>query len=651
MSVVKKRCLRCFVLIGMLFFLSLSLFGCTFNVDSYRPVKDDYYTILDYNVDIVVNEDKTMKISETITTEFYAYTNGIYRYIPIEQSIGVPNENGERDVKNYKNTISNFEVDASTGVEVIEEFESDGYMFYMLKMPTSLSSGVFTFKFSYDLNPGDDRDTTKDFFYQNIIGTGWDTDINHLTFSISFPKRVDFSKTSFYVGLFGENTTGTEVETMTKEENGRYILSGTYDKLLYGEALTIYLPLEEGYFEFTRSYVFDIILLVSFFVAILLFAILFFKNRKKEPIIDVVEFSAPDGLTPTEAGYIIDKQLYGKDISSLIVYWADKGYVKLEEKEKKIYAQKVQELPQNAKEHEKIFFSAFFNTDGPIDVAKSQFGGSLVGEKIRRSLNKEKGNYFNEKANKWYFLSVILLFILTVAYNARITLASVDSFAFFIKVIVSIILAGSLLWLMKIQMNEHRNSRKKQWLMRLLALILALACNAVFIFWAEGYNDPYFARVYFLTLTLLLFYIYPNLEQYTQKGRECLGKLRGLKQYILVTEKDRIEALANEQPEIFFHILPYAYALGVSDTYIKKFADVKVQDPSWAKFSDGMTVMAMMMILNKNILALSLSLNYTIAKNIVGSVARVASKVAVSKISGGGGFSGGGSGGGGGGRF
>ena len=112
-----------------------------------------------------------------------------------------------------------------------------------------------------------------------------------------------------------------------------------------------------------------------------------------------------------------------------------------------------------------------------------------------------------------------------------------------------------------------------------------------------------------------------------------------------------MEVMANENPEIFYKVLPYAYVLGVSDVYLKKFADVPLQNPNWVTFSDGMTLWLVMMLLNRNILALSVTLNYTLARQIISSVARIASSVAVSRIGGGGGFSGGGSGGGGGGRF
>ena len=107
MTKTRKRLTVYLVLIGMLFLLALSLFGCTYDASVYRPERDYGYEISNYNVDIVVDEDKNLHITEEITADFFDYTKGIYRYIPLKQSIGVPNGNGGRDVKYYENTISN----------------------------------------------------------------------------------------------------------------------------------------------------------------------------------------------------------------------------------------------------------------------------------------------------------------------------------------------------------------------------------------------------------------------------------------------------------------------------------------------------------------------------------------------------------------
>ena len=98
MTKTRKRVTGYLVLIGMRILVGFSLFGCAYDDIVYRPERDYGYEISNYNVDIVVDEDKNLHITEEITADFFDYTKGIYRYIPLKQSIGVPNGNGGRDV-------------------------------------------------------------------------------------------------------------------------------------------------------------------------------------------------------------------------------------------------------------------------------------------------------------------------------------------------------------------------------------------------------------------------------------------------------------------------------------------------------------------------------------------------------------------------
>lgn len=54
-----------------------------------------------------------------------------------------------------------------------------------------------------------------------------------------------------------------------------------------------------------------------------------------------------------------------------------------------------------------------------------------------------------------------------------------------------------------------------------------------------------------------------------------LGRILGLKKYIELAEKDKMEALVEEDPKLYYKVLPYAYVLNVSDEWIDKLNFVK----------------------------------------------------------------------------
>ena len=102
-SLRKGKFVKIAFLVSMLMLLLFSLTGCDINsIEEYVPNFDNGYYINNYEVNIVIGEDNVYEINEKITATFFDYTNGIVRTIPVEQTIGVPNENGDRIIKNYE---------------------------------------------------------------------------------------------------------------------------------------------------------------------------------------------------------------------------------------------------------------------------------------------------------------------------------------------------------------------------------------------------------------------------------------------------------------------------------------------------------------------------------------------------------------------
>lgn len=680
-SLRKGKFVKIAFLVSMLMLLLFSLTGCDINsIEEYVPNFDNGYYINNYEVNIVIGEDNVYEINEKITATFFDYTNGIVRTIPVEQTIGVPNENGDRIIKNYEFEISDFHINSTDGAYVEEGYTSDFTMkAYNLHLPEGMG-GVpaegeeydsYTFDFSYTYDLGEDRDNAKDFVYFNIIGSSIDTHIGNVEFSITFPKDVTEEyreKLMFYAGRYGENTEGTAVDYTYDEET--FTLSGSYSAhtkytynfynngeyeapvaLHYGEALTMYQPLSEGYFDVSRSYTFDIVLLVILLALIIVLIVFYVMHRRKHDLIDVVEFKAPDGLTPTEAGYIIDRTVSGDDITSLIVYWASKGYVEIQEKEKKIYIKKLKDL-DNAKEHERLFFNAIFSSDKPIDTSNLKSVSPFIGQKISNSIKKEGKKYFNPSVDRYYHMTLVAVLVAMVLTIIRIDLQSLNYLFMFFKILLAVV-GVALLWrLPNIEKYKHKQKANKFWAKKIILLVLYVACYIGIILMSESYCDPFFMRIFTPLVPIALFFIYPYFEQYTAKGREYLGRLRGLKQYIEVAEKDMMEAMVKENPTLFYDVLPYAYVLGVSDVYMKKFESIPLESPTWIVTDNTHSLYMTIWLMNRSMASLGVLVGQTMASALVKEIAKIAAAATISNIGdGGGGFSGGGAGGGGVGRF
>ncbi len=131
--------------------------------------------------------------------------------------------------------------------------------------------------------------------------------------------------------------------------------------------------------------------------------------------------------------------------------------------------------------------------------------------------------------------------------------------------------------------------------------------------------------------------------QLTPKGIDAMRKILGFKEFLKVTETDRLRMLdaPKLEPELFQKNLPYAMVFGVEKEWAKQFDGVFTALPDWYE-DDSM----------RGFNAPSFAANLAIFSTAMnGSFGAYGGSGSYSSGFGGGGFSGGGSGGGGGGSW
>jgi uncharacterized membrane protein len=134
---------------------------------------------------------------------------------------------------------------------------------------------------------------------------------------------------------------------------------------------------------------------------------------------------------------------------------------------------------------------------------------------------------------------------------------------------------------------------------------------------------------------IIMFIFSMFMAQKTVKGTKTLEKILGFKEFLQVTEKERLKFHNPPKmvPEVFEKFLPYAMVLGVENKWADNFKNIYNQEPSWYEGYSNHTFSAVL-------LANSLH-NFSSSSQSV-----FVSQPHSSASGGGSGFSGGGSGGG-----
>ena len=76
----------------------------------------------------------------------------------------------------------------------------------------------------------------------------------------------------------------------------------------------------------------------------------------------------------------------------------------------------------------------------------------------------------------------------------------------------------------------------------------------------------------------------------TSYGKEMYGKILGFKKYISLVEASELEKIVLEHPNYYYDILPYAYVLGISDIWIKRFEHIILEPTYWFESHKGFNI-------------------------------------------------------------
>ena len=373
-------------------------------------------------------------------------------------------------------------------------------------------------------------------------------------------------------------------------------------------------------------------------------------KRKTKPVV-TVEFYPPEGFSSAEVGMAIDEKADDEDLISLIPWWAQKGYLTIEEKpdskgrggkHASLVLHKVKELPSSTPAYQTTLFNGLFGWGDSKDLkklpvsfaekfstAKSMLQGSFSGQK---QLTKGEGKGLLS------VIAVDVLFFLALMLSSPISymdnlIAAV--FFFFLLLVLGFMRTFSV--------TKDNNRTGGGWVKYILifgALVVVSFVGTIFCLISNYFSPLQVFLVWGIVVVLNL--LCGRWISYTQYGLEIVGKLQGLKNFIKTAEIDKLNMLIGENPEYFYDILPYAMVFGLTDHWSDKFKSLTIKAPSWYYGYDNSTLFSAWY--------LSSMLRTNINEPIHAVRSEAARQKAASAASSGG-FSGGGGGGGGGGSW
>lgn len=352
----------------------------------------------------------------------------------------------------------------------------------------------------------------------------------------------------------------------------------------------------------------------------ILFAVISFifniKGGNKEKVNNTnIYYYPPEGLNSTEVAFIQKGYADDIEIMSFLIYLANKGYIRIEKKikdsmfssSKDYKIVKLKEYDGN-NSNEKLFLTRlFYSFDAKVAETeeykksnKNSFEEGIFNKNLKevthedlydvfyytlsdiaKNLNSKEKYYalFDKKSDKNHNRTAIMLVI-----SIFLTLF-IPTYYFYGLLWESIATPFLLaLWFFLFAFPIILTKNK---LIKILSLVIATVATSVFwiniLNFNKVINNGFMIVWFFISILCILIirYSLTCFEKRTPYGLEMFEKTSGFKKFIETAKEDKIKEIISNNPNYFYEVLPYAYALEVENKWIAKFKNIYLQQPSW----------------------------------------------------------------------
>ena len=548
------------------------------------------YTIDRFDARIAVQQDASIQVTETITATFVGSYNGIYRTIPV--TYRTPQG------LNWTLGLSLQSATDSEGRPLrVEANRERHYIKFKVWVPGA-SDATRTIVLHYRATNGLRFFEDHDELYWNVTGDEWDVGLGAVSARIDLPPGAEGVRAIAFNGVYGSTAQEATVQT-----RGTTVTVVMPHALSFHEGLTAVVgwnkglvrepPATERAVQVVNSNWPLVIPVPVFFLAFLIW-----RRRGRDPrrLPIAVQYEPPKGMSPAEAGTLLDNAADLRDITATLVDLAVRGYLQIEEHEEnklfglisgRGYALRRLAPPANAAPlapHEQLMLDGLFRRHGDrVELAelKEEFYTELPGIKDGIFERLLGNGFYHARPDRvranWMVAAVVFGGLIAGgggALSARFLMTPVPF------VLAGVLVAGTLLW---------------------FSLIMP-------------------AR--------------------TETGTRALEQVLGFEEFLRRVESENLKRVIIGHPELFDRYLPFAMAFGVEGKWARAFEGIYTQPPTWYV---GPSVM--------HFNVSSFSGNLARMTTVAGSTLTSSPRSSSGSGFGGGGSSGGGGGGGGGGAF
>ena len=536
-----------------------------------------------YNSDIAVSKNGKLTVTETIRV--YAEGNqirrGIYRDFPLTF---VDDTGTEREV-GFK--ILSVERDGRPEPHRTENIRR-GIRIYFGSADVLLDPGFHEYRLTYETSRQIRFFDTHDELFWNVTGTEWAFPIYRATATVTLPEGVRAEELTFFTGPFGAKGKDARAQNL-----GNRATFETTRELQPNEGLTIGVKMPVGSIDKPTAaeeralFLKDnrnLFLAFGGLALVIGYYLWAWISVGRDPPRGVVvpRWDAPDGMSPALVNYIDEKGFGGQGwtaISAAFLNLAVKGLVELKDLKKSITVTRTQKPLDGVLPTGEATLLKTMTAPGSYFIIDKSNGKRVqtLGRDFSAAMEKEH-RYKYYLANWPQVIGGILLSLLCLA--AILIFGSLPEEG--IVLVILPVFASVFISIFALALGQNFR-RAKSLGARILAVAMIAFVGfvfvtvfggiivALFVTSAAAGQMPLFAAVGGIVAANLVFFFLMGAP--TPLGRRMMDGIEGLRQYLTLAEKDRMNMAGAPEmsPRHFEALLPYAVALGVEKPWSETF--------------------------------------------------------------------------------
>ncbi|WP_309601445.1 DUF2207 domain-containing protein [Sphingomonas sp.] len=540
--------------------------------------------IRDFHSEIAITKDGSLDVTETIRVQVdnVAINHGIFRDFPLRY-----------DGPRGKRVKVGFNLLGTTLDGVSEpnatESRSNGVRVKIGDADRIVPVGEHVYTLHYAATRQLGRFKDLDELYWNVTGNGWPFAIDHASVRITLPSAAKFGQRSIYTGRQGEKGTAAQIS----DERAGQLSVETTAPLDPGEGLTVAAAFPKGVVDepsantrlgwWLADWAPPLVALLGLggLIAFLYGA---WARAGRDPRAGTVVpiFSPPDALTPSAMRYLTKQKFDNRGFAAALVDAAVKGHVRLVEEARGFFGKTERsiERPLEAPAAQPLEVPELVAIEmlvGPgetvaMDNANHETFASVIKGLSDTYDKRFEGVAFNRNLG-WAFAAVGVA-VLGTLLTAIICLW-VDGVTGSRWMILSpLALVGVILvWIGLPPMRKWAGRCAHALLILVGAIAAAGSLPAIPMALAAGRWLPIVLSLIGIPVALSAF---AWIDAPTKDGRAMLDRIAGFKQYLSITERDRLDRMQapEDDLQLFERFLPYAIALEVENRWADRFTSM-----------------------------------------------------------------------------